>query len=232
MRLHFALDFDGTICPIDTTDFLLETFADPAWLDIEAQWQAGEINSRECLARQIALIRARPEEIDAALAGIALDPAFADFLRAARAIGAHVSVVSDGFDRSIRTLLAAAGIDLPVACNRLVQAGPDRWRAEFGAVDAACSNGTCKCAAVQPDANLVPPRVILVGDGRSDFCLARRADFVLAKGRLATFCAAEGIAHRPISGFADARAYLTTLHPAQGLSPAGTAGPVLEDLHA
>ncbi|WP_051356534.1 HAD-IB family phosphatase [Azorhizobium doebereinerae] len=232
MRLHFALDFDGTICPIDTTDFLLETFADPAWLDIEARWQAGEINSRDCLAGQVALIRARPEEIDAALAGIALDPAFADFLQAARAIGAHVSVVSDGFDRSIRTLLAAAGIDLPVACNRLVQAGADRWRAEFGAEDATCSNGTCKCAAVQPKDGLAPPRVILVGDGRSDFCLARRADFVLAKGRLATFCAAEGIAHRPISGFADARAYLTTLHPAQGLSPAGSAGLVLEDLHA
>ena len=56
MRLHFAIDFDGTIALEDTTDVLLDRRADPAWLDVETEWLAGRIGSRECLAQQAALI--------------------------------------------------------------------------------------------------------------------------------------------------------------------------------
>jgi 2-hydroxy-3-keto-5-methylthiopentenyl-1-phosphate phosphatase len=44
----------------------------------------------------------------------------------------------------------------------------------------------------------------VVGDGRSDFCIAQSAQLVLAKGQLAAHCRAEGMAHWPITDFADA----------------------------
>ncbi len=226
MPLHFALDFDGTICPVDTTDLLLEKFADPAWLEIEAEWQAGQITSRECLSRQVALMRATPAQISETVRQIPLDPAFIRFVTAAWLRGASVSVVSDGFDRSIVPLLHANGIDLPLACNRLVPVGEDRWTAVFSADGQRCGSGTCKCAAVPANR-----QVILVGDGRSDFCLARQADFVLAKGALATFCAAEGIPHHAITGFADALRYLET-QPQQQPSPIPLITRQLESLHA
>ena len=64
MNHHVFVDFDGTIAPVDTTDLLLERFADPAWHRIEEEWKAGRIGSRECLVRQIDLVRASPEELD------------------------------------------------------------------------------------------------------------------------------------------------------------------------
>ena len=62
VKCRVLVDFDGTIAPIDTTDLLLERFAAPAWHDIEDDWKAGRIGSRECLVRQIDLVRATPAE--------------------------------------------------------------------------------------------------------------------------------------------------------------------------
>lgn len=225
--LHFALDFDGTICPIDTTDFLLETFADPQWHVIEARWEAGEISSRQCLAAQVALIRATPDAIRRALSDITLDPDIRRFVAEVRRLGADVSVVSDGFDISILPMLAAAGLDLPVRCNSMQLVGEDRWQASFCNGKEGCGSGTCKCAATE-----AASRLVLVGDGRSDFCLARRADFVLAKGSLATFCARETLPHIAIAGFGDALAALPALITERRPTLPACAGPSFEDLNA
>ncbi|GGF50655.1 2,3-diketo-5-methylthio-1-phosphopentane phosphatase [Azorhizobium oxalatiphilum] len=230
MDWHFALDFDGTICPVDVTDFILERFAAPAWHDIEAEWERGAITTRECLRRQVGLIDADPTEIDAALTEIRLDPAFPAFVGTALAAGASVSVISDGFDRFIRTLLVAGGTRLPFSANRLLHLGGRRWEAQFGSQTPACPNGSCKCLA----AGEMARRVILVGDGRSDFCLARHADFVLAKGRLAAFCREHALPHQPIAGFEDALAWLART-PLSSLSPLptpGQSGRRPETLHA
>jgi 2-hydroxy-3-keto-5-methylthiopentenyl-1-phosphate phosphatase len=200
MRLHFAIDFDGTIALDDTTDLLLDRRAEPAWLDVEKQWLAGRIGSRECLAQQAALIRATPEELKAALLDVAIDPDFVRFVAAASRAGATMQVVSDGFDRCILPVLERAGVHLPVTCNRLRSVGGDRWAAEFPAFAADCQSmsGVCKCRAAQTKRTLV-----LIGDGRSDFCLASRADVVLAKGKLAIHCAENKIPFSPINSFAD-----------------------------
>lgn len=200
MRLHFAIDFDGTIALEDTTDMLLDRRAEPAWLDVEKEWLAGRIGSRECLAQQAALIRATPEELNLALSDVAIDPDFTRFVAAASRAGATMQVVSDGFDRSILPVLARAGIHLPVTCNRLSPTGGNRWMAEFpsSAPDCQSMSGVCKCQAARTERTLV-----LIGDGRSDFCLASRADVVLAKGKLATHCAQNNYPFQPINSFAD-----------------------------
>src|SRR5687767_6621927 len=169
MRLHFAIDFDGTIALEDTTDMLLDRRAEPAWLDVEKEWLSGRIGSRECLARQAALIRATPEELDAALSDVSIDTDFVPFVAAANRIGATMQVVSDGFDRCILPVLRRAGIRLPVTSNVLRSAGGNRWTAEFPsyAPDCQSMSGVCKCQAAQTKRTLV-----LIGDGRSDFCLA------------------------------------------------------------
>lgn len=205
MRLHFAVDFDGTISLIDTTDRLLERFADAKWLDVERDWVAGEIGSRECLARQIALLDASPEDIAACVAGIDIDPDFPEFARYAQSLGASMEIVSDGFDRFIQPILHREGLDLPLTCNRLMAVDGRHWRAEFPHASADCQamSGVCKCRAVKTGRFTV-----LVGDGRSDFCVAKQADFVLAKGKLAQHCIEQNHDHLAISGFAEAVGWL------------------------
>ena len=105
MACHVFVDFDGTIVPDDVTDFVLESFAEPAWLEIEKEWKAGRIGSRECLRAQVDLIRATPEQIARAVSERQVDPHFREFAERCLDAGMHVSVVSDGFDLAIDAVL-------------------------------------------------------------------------------------------------------------------------------
>src|SRR5262249_18377596 len=95
------IDFDGTIALEDTTDLLLERYADPRWRDVEAEWVAGRIGSRECLSQQIDLVRASERDLDALADSVTVDPDFAEFVTAGHKLGLQTIIGSDGFDRVI-----------------------------------------------------------------------------------------------------------------------------------
>lgn len=139
-------DFDGTISKQDVTDTLLEHFGRPGWQELEAAWERGEIGSRECMAKQIALLDASKEELDDLVASIEIDPAFPGFVAQARSLGTPVHIVSDGLAGVITAIMDRHGLaDLPVVANRFEQAGPRDWRLTFPYADAACrkASGTC-----------------------------------------------------------------------------------------
>jgi 2-hydroxy-3-keto-5-methylthiopentenyl-1-phosphate phosphatase len=125
------VDFDGTISLEDTTDVILERFADPEWRKVEAEWLAGIIGSRECLARQIDLVRATPEELDSVVEDVPLDPHFSELVALCRSHGVPLTVISDGLDRIIKKMFARAGVDVPVLANRLEWRGQNRWQLGF-----------------------------------------------------------------------------------------------------
>jgi 2-hydroxy-3-keto-5-methylthiopentenyl-1-phosphate phosphatase len=64
-----------------------------------------------------------------------------------------------------------------------------------------------------------------VGDGRSDFCVAARAKWVLAKGQLAHHCRQSKIPHIAIDGFADAIEAMQALFPPIVMSPISAQSP-------
>jgi len=200
-------DFDGTISKQDVTDTLLEHFGRPGWQELEAAWERGEIGSRECMAKQIALLDASKEELDALVTGIEIDPAFPEFVAQARGLGTPVHVVSDGLAAVITAVLGRHGLaDLPVVANRFEQAGPRSWRLAFPYADAGCrkASGTCKCSYGSGMRGM-HEKILYVGDGASDFCVSGTVDFVLAKHRLIDHCREHGLVHIPISGFGEAR---------------------------
>ena len=217
------LDFDGTVAPDDPTDRLLERFADPAWRDIEAEWQAGRLTSRECMQRQVALLRATPDELDAAIRKVRVDPAFHGFVAFCRRRGIDVTIVSDGFDRVVGAALRQARLPVPFFANALEWQGGDRWRLALPHYRSDCRTGAanCKCAHGASDDG----RCIVIGDGRSDFCMAARAGYVIAKGTLAGFCRARGLPHASFATFADATRHLADWLDRQG-DRAETAAPL------
>lgn len=202
MKCHVFVDFDGTIAPSDTTDLLLEEFADPSWQEIEDEWKAGRIGSRECLVRQIDLVRATPAQLDAFLAPIDIDPGFPEFIGLCQDEGHKVTVVSDGLDRAVGSILSRAGINLPYYANHLEWLGADRWRLTFPHARSDCRalSGNCKCHFAETAAGIR----IVVGDGRSDFCVAEGADLVLAKSALAKHCRSSDLPFFPFEHFAEA----------------------------
>jgi 2,3-diketo-5-methylthio-1-phosphopentane phosphatase len=219
VKCRVLLDFDGTIAKIDTTDVLLERFAAPAWRDIEEEWKAGRIGSRECMVRQIDLVRATPAEMDAFIAAVEIDPGFRRFVELFRGLGHTLMVLSDGLDRTIRTVLDRADIDIPYFANHLQWLGCDRWRLTFPHTKGTCATlaGNCKCSFAE-----AKPRAlnIMVGDGRSDFCVAERADLVLAKGALRDHCRTKDLPHYGFENCDEAAALLLAWLDAQGAATA------------
>jgi 2-hydroxy-3-keto-5-methylthiopentenyl-1-phosphate phosphatase len=196
------VDFDGTIAPTDPTDTVFDRFCDPRWREIERDWQQGLRTARDCMARQVDLLRATPEALDGLLRTFSIDPHFPGFVDLCRSWRLQVVVVSDGMDRIVRHVLRAAGLDLPFFANRLQWLGGDRWRLGFPHARSDCECGHRQ----QPGLGAVE---IAVGDGRSDLCLARRSQLVLAKGQLAAHCRSESIPHWPVADFADAATLLS-----------------------
>jgi len=207
MTYRILCDFDGTVTMNDVTDLLLESFAEPGWQDIEAQWQAGLIGSAACMERQVALLRCRREALDALLDTIRIDPGFAGFAAYCRREGIPLAIVSDGLDYAIHRILARAGIaGLPVIANQLVFLDDDRYAMSSPHSEAGCRSlaGTCKCRT----ASATGDRTVLIGDGRSDFCAAETTDFVFAKNALLTYCRIQDIPHVPFVHFAQVTGFL------------------------
>jgi 2-hydroxy-3-keto-5-methylthiopentenyl-1-phosphate phosphatase len=209
-------DFDGTIADVDVTDELLARFALPAWTEIEADWKAGLITSRDCMERQVKLLRFTRPELERFLEGISIDAGFRDFIAECRWRQLPVRVVSDGIEEVIRSILRRHNLgQLPVTANQLVATGGSTYELRFPNANAQCTaaSGTCKCARAMQEPR--SSRVLLIGDGRSDFCLASAADFVFSKSKLTQHCEEQGIAHRSFDRFADIHYLLSELldHP-------------------
>ncbi len=202
-KFLFVIDFDGTVTPFDTVDALLQRFADPEWKRVEEQWASGDIGSRECMAAQIALVRGDQVALERFLNDVEVDPAFVDFVNEVRGFAA-MAIVSDGLDYPIIHVLDRLGIEIPVYANKLSFL-PGGLELSFPYADPLCvvGSGVCKCAAVRSVDAGRGLWTVLIGDGRSDFCFARKADYVFAKGELRRFCEAENIKHSPFETFSD-----------------------------
>jgi 2,3-diketo-5-methylthio-1-phosphopentane phosphatase len=222
--VNVVCDFDGTITLEDVTDGLLEKFAHPSWKEIEAQWLAGQFGSRECMARQVALINATYEELDRYLDGVAMDPSFPAFVLDCEVLGnVGVTVVSDGIDYAVKRIMRNNGLSrLAVKANALVRMPDNRFSLDFPHSALYCNvqAGNCKCAVAHILSSTFdsPSVTILIGDGTSDFCIASHVDFVLAKDRLLDHCIANALPHLPFNDFTDVRQKLTrvvgVLYPA------------------
>ncbi len=216
--MQLYCDFDGTISREDATDAILSQLADPSWMQIEAEWKAGLMGSRECMQRQIPLIRATHAELDAALDAIALDEHFVAFAEFCNDNAIDMMIVSDGVDYFIRRILSRVGLQhLPIIANQL-QFTESGYTLQSPYADMGCASasGVCKCKVV---ARGREPR-IYVGDGRSDFCVSEKPEIVFAKKSLATYCAQNAIPFIAYDDFSDVQEALGRLiaQPAQHLT--------------
>lgn len=216
--IHFFLDFDGTITTTDVVDMLLDKYADKAWQDIEEEWAAGKIGSRECLTRQIGLVHATPDDLTKLVADVKIDPYFIPFLQKAEQLGVLVTIVSDGFDLLIERILKnnlgnSSGYlkALPIFSNRLQRYG-NGFKAVFPN-DHACEHGCANCKALLLKRLTSPEdHVLFVGDGLSDRYAAERAHVTFAKGKLLDWCREKGIDCIPYENFKKVNEWLTENH--------------------
>jgi len=132
---------------------------------------------------------------------------FPNFVRECARNGVGMMVVSDGFDIVIDAVLRDAGLNVPFHANHLESTGGDRWRVTFPSARSDCRAlaGNCKCSFTEPHSASAK---VVVGDGRSDFCIAGRADLVFAKGKLLELCRGNGTTHVAFNDFFEVTAKL------------------------
>ena len=208
--MFFVVDFDGTLSVRDTVDSLLERFADPEWEAVEQEWLDGKITAVQCMQKQLRMVRADRVSLEKFFRTIQLDPDFLQFYEHVSQF-AEMAIVSDGLGHAIKVAMKNGALpDIPVFANKLhfVSDGID---ISWPYMNTACTagNGVCKCAVakeISGDRQLV----VLIGDGKSDACLAGKADIVFAKGSLITYCEVNGIAHHKFKTFADVLSEIKT----------------------
>ncbi|HXQ59782.1 MAG TPA: HAD-IB family phosphatase [Acidimicrobiales bacterium] len=189
------LDFDGTISLGDTGVHLLNRLAGDSWHEVEALYRSGEIGSRECLARQWALLPTHDEDrLRAVCAEIPIDDHFEPLVDALLDAGAEVSILSDGFGFMASDVGESMGIPVRTATVDWATgtlAFPD---ADDSCPCARC--GTCKQAPLR-DAAGRGRTTVFVGDSTSDQLAAPLADVLFATDQLARWCDLNNVAYHP-----------------------------------
>lgn len=210
-------DFDGTITQLDVTDEILTHLADPSWREVEREWVGGLIGSRECLERQMALVKTSARELDALIDSIPIDPHFSKFYDFIQKHAIPFYVVSDAFDYVIRRVLKRCGMkgflrngSHLFASALRVQGG--RLLTLFPHSASTCEHGcaTCKPAIMRRHGRKRHP-IIFIGDGLSDRFAVEESDLVFAKRQLLAYCRENGIDCQPFETFAEVESALEKL---------------------
>lgn len=198
-------DFDGTITVKDSLYTFFKEFASPDWMEVERLWVENKINSKECLIREFGLVPdLTPQKIQNYLKTIQIDSYFQKFYKFTAEKDIDVYVVSDGVDYFINTILDNHGIaGLKVISNH-GQFENGKFCLSFPNDSEKCvlGAGTCKCNVLKK-MKAKFNKIIYIGDGTSDFCVANKADILYAKSSLADYCKDENIDFIPFNTYDD-----------------------------
>jgi 2-hydroxy-3-keto-5-methylthiopentenyl-1-phosphate phosphatase len=217
MKPTIFSDFDGTISQVDVIDLVLTQLAHPSWREVEQEWSRGQIGSRECLERQMALVDASAKELNALVDSVPLDPHFASFYRWVKKRELPFYVVSDGFDLIIRRVLKNTGFTGPLnngtqLFSSSLKIRGRRVESSFPYSGPPCEHdcATCKLEVIRRMRGSGSP-VIFIGDGLSDRFAAQAADVVFAKRQLLSYCRENDIICQPFENFAEIETQINAL---------------------
>lgn len=198
-------DFDGTITQKDGLYSFIEAYAGEGWEKFEQDWVQGKIDSKTCLIEEFKLVPEISEElISSFIDTLKIDESFVDFYNNIVEKEIDFYIVSDGIDYFIKRILKNYNLNgVKIISNH------GEFRGEFFEITfpndhSECINnaGTCKCNVLS-DLKQDYEKIIYIGDGVSDYCVANRADILYAKKRLLNYCIENGIKHIPYASFDD-----------------------------
>ena len=206
-NLLIACDFDGTITERDTLHLIVERFGERGlWDAIAPRLRAGELTVEQAMQLEFDSVRATSDEVvRMVLAEAGLRPGFRELVDWAAARGHPLVVLSSGFRAVIDPLLAHwgfAGLDVEANDARFSPQGCTLVWADRGERCPLCAR-PCKRHDLRARAR--SERVVYVGDGVSDRCVAGVADLVFARADLARFLAVDGVPFVPFEDFVEVR---------------------------
>lgn len=217
-KYTIVIDFDGTVTREDTGLAVITRFGAPGWEAGIEKYRSGEFNSMELHHWEVGFLpslRAR-EMTEFAADSAEIRPGFRELVEYAADHEIPVEIASSGWSFYVEAVLGRHGFgEIP-----FTSAAADFDGGEFashalspGATHCEI-NGVCKCDRVRPRQD-AGTKVIYVGDGLSDFCVAAQSDVVFARRSLAEHCGSAGIAFTPFEDFFEVLAGIRLLIEAE-----------------
>lgn len=198
-------DFDGTITIKDALYYFFKTYCEDGWQEVESLWQNRKIGSKECLKKELALVQNLcPELINDYTKSVDIDESFIDFFNFTTENDIDLYIVSDGIDYFIEKILENHNIKGIKIISNHGEFKNDEFKLSYPNNGKNCVNnlGTCKCNVLS-EMKTKYEKVIFVGDGVSDFCVANKADLLFAKKSLVNYCEENGIKYFKYNNFDD-----------------------------
>lgn len=201
-QLTIFSDFDGTISTLDVGNRLFHHFTQGRSEEPVRLWRADQIDARQCLVDEAALMRETSEsELYDYIDSFQIDSGFSSFAEWCRIRNLPLFILSDGLDLYIERLLRREGLsDLPIFANQgHLENG--RLSISFPYHTEGCGRcGNCKGFHLRR-LRRKGCKNVYIGDGKSDLCALPEADIVFAKGFLADYCRQNGIDFEPFDDF-------------------------------
>ncbi len=190
MKTLILCDFDGTISIRDMGYVLVNHFSSGDWEAIDRDFCEGKIGSKVAYSRIAKILKGDESAILRFIQQhSSIDPHFPSFYQFCLQNGIDVKIVSDGLDFYIKTVLDIHHLsEIPFYANHAHFLKGDGLDISFPHSNEECGLcGTCKKKLVQIHREKYDS-ILFVGNGLSDRCGAKEADFVFAKDSLYTYC--------------------------------------------
>lgn len=205
-------DFDDTAAVQNVAELLLKRFGDPTWQEVRSRFRAGELTLMEYQEVAFRHIQADRAAMQAYVKDQAtLRPYFKELWEHCLSNGIPLAIVSHGLDFYIEALLEKEGFtQVPIYAVHtrfspqinFEYRYPDPGQEHLGNSKGFIVNRYQRQGY----------HVIYVGDGRSDFEPASRADLVFAHSVLAEECRRQQIPFRQFTHFGDILLALREYH--------------------
>ncbi|MGD0591813.1 MAG: MtnX-like HAD-IB family phosphatase [Bacteroidota bacterium] len=207
--IRIFCDFDGTVCLQDVGEQFFREFACEKAKESVRHLLSGEITMQMWLTELCEAIPSiNQNQFINFVDQFSVDPHFAGFVSFCRERDIPLTVLSDGLDAYVERILSNTGLaQVPFFANRAEFVG-EKLKVSFPYTDAECSLcGNCKrnrMLNTSADEDII----VYVGDGYSDRCPIRYADFVFAKRQLIKYCQQQNITFFEFNHFGDVQVKL------------------------
>lgn len=203
-KRYVFCDFDGTITATESLEAVFKHFLPGKWEPVKEQLRSGKTTLREGVPKLIESIpSARYPEVLQFVSEIPIRPGFEAFLTFLEDRRIPLVIVSGG----IRGMVEAKVGHLKDRIHDIIAVDVDT-SGEFLKVDCRYAGGTELVAKSDVLRAFDADCRIVIGDGITDFNMARNADLVFARSALARYLTENGIHYRKWGDFTDIRLQL------------------------
>jgi len=196
-------DFDGTITEEDQSFLLLDAFASGNWRQWLTEYRTGKIAVGDFNTKAFAMVKEdRQILVNFVRQTAKMRDGFHELLAYSRRHGFRFTIVSNGLDFYIDTILADFGVrDIEVFAAQ-TQFDPRGMKVKYVGPDGTHLESDFKATYIRLFLNQ-GYRVVYVGNGLSDISAAQHAHHIFARGELLDHCKQANLDCTPFTDFHD-----------------------------